>query len=100
MTTIQLVPVLAIGTRTGGAFVTRQDGCSVEPMASPVYPPDDESRGERLRLLRRTCDLTLREAAAALDLKAAEVSAIERGAARPEPEGEVESRYRQGRTLR
>ena len=50
---------------------------------SPLFPADDEARGTRLHDLRVSLDLGLREAAFAIGVIPADLSAIERGELRP-----------------
>lgn len=83
---IHVIEVKPIGVKFTRALVTRQKKgggreCSFERVELPSYPAEDVSRGEALRSERVKLGLSLLAAAAALELEAADVSRLERGAA-------------------
>jgi len=69
--------VAPIGERTGRALVRRQDGCSMENVTTPVYPPS--ILGADLRGLRLDADLSQGEAAKLLGIGASQYSGLEHG---------------------
>lgn len=75
---IVLTRVEPIGTRESTALVCGGGRSSMRAV-SPVFPPDSEARGQRLRDIRVKLDLGLREAARCMHWSAANLSAIERG---------------------
>ena len=79
MTPPRILPVEPIGTRTGGAFVTRATGCGIEQVTTNVYPPSPQ--GDRLRDARLDARLTLGQTARLLGLAPVDVSNLENGKA-------------------
>ena len=69
--------VQPIGTQPAAGFVTRESGCGVEEWIEPVYPPSP--RGDAIRELRKSLELSLREAAYALAVTPSELSGLEFG---------------------
>lgn len=76
---VTLIPVEPTGARTSPAFVERADPrrCGLEMVTFKTYPEP----ARQLREWRVEGDMSLRECAALLGLKASEVSALERGSA-------------------
>lgn len=77
--TLAITRVAPIGEQVGEALVCGFDGCGLEEVAVPVYPPSP--MGRKLRDLRLALGLNLRAAAARLGISASDLSALERGSA-------------------
>jgi hypothetical protein len=72
--------------RRGPAFVTRSRGCGLEDVRTPVYNVSAPAR--ELARLRSERGIGLRDAAAALGIRAVELSGLERGRFEPEDSGD------------
>ncbi len=79
MSAVALTTVAPIGFRDGPAFVTCETGCGMETVRRHIYPP---SWGTwKLRNLRVSLGLSLRDAAMLLGIEPVEVSDLECGKA-------------------
>ena len=80
---MNLIPNTSTGTDNGMAFVSFADGTSgMAPVPTESYSEADRQRGQRFRDTRKIAELSLFEAARLFDIKASDISAIERGALR------------------
>lgn len=83
---MKLIEVTPSAHRRGAAFVTRSRGCGLEDVRTPVYNVSEEAR--QLSVLRRERGIGLRDAAAALGIRAVELSGLEHGRLAPEEPGD------------
>jgi hypothetical protein len=74
---VKIVPAIPVRHERSVAFVTRQRGCSMEEIRSPVF--DLSPRAEKLHALRLGLGLGLRDAASQMGIRAVELSGLERG---------------------
>jgi hypothetical protein len=88
---IKLTPVAPVGSHRSNAFVRATTGCTYREIEVLDYPPSPD--GERLRALRQSLDLSLRDACQRLGLRPSELSSLEHGRATTDW-AEVERRLR------
>lgn len=80
MAPIRIRPVAPIGTRPASGFVDYADGHGAfESWEEPVYPPSPD--GAALHAKRLSLDMSLRECAKLLGMKAVDLSSLEWGRA-------------------